>query len=219
MPKTLRGSKQFNLNIRPVPILLGIALLVVAYYGISQIGHRGMAEGLREPIQTPAEGMTTFQKDGYTVSVDYLYEYDIVALVLHTKNYAPMSVLDHLAPKDLALGWGDVAAKNTEIDFHWNQSGRFYFWYVNGTDLAKIGGEAVVSTQSANCHIIAADSGVRHMISRIKMGDVIHLKGYLVSVYASKPNGKYYFWESSTTRTDTGDGACELIYVTSAEIL
>jgi len=218
MPKTIRGGRQ--LNIKPVPILIAAALIVIAVYGITHMGHRGMATGLREPIQTEASGMKTFQKDGYTVSVDYLYEYDIIALVLHTKNYAPMTVMDRLAPKDLALAWGDVAANNLNIDFHWNQMSRFYFWHVNSySELAPVGSEADVSLQSANCHIIAADLATRRQISRVRMGDIVHLKGYLVSVYASKPNGKYYFWESSTTRTDTGDGACEVIYVTSAEIM
>ena len=49
----------------------------------------------------------------------------------------------------------------------------------------------------------------------VRRGDHIRIKGYLVNVDAVKPNGsESYYWHSSTSRTDTGDGACEVIYAT-----
>ena len=39
------------------------------------------------------------------------------------------------------------------------------------------------------------------------------------NVFAKSDSGKTYTWKSSTTRYDTGNGSCELIYVTELEEL
>jgi hypothetical protein len=85
--------------------------------------------------------------------------------------------------------------------------------------LSVVGDETDVNTQIANCHLVPADSSVRRQVKRIHAGDHIRVKGYLVDIYGVKDNGQYFTWTSSTTREDTGDGACELIYVTSVEWL
>jgi hypothetical protein len=47
----------------------------------------------------------------------------------------------------------------------------------------------------------------------VRAGEVIHLQGFLVD--ASRANG--WRWRTSMSRDDTGDGACELVYVESVE--
>ena len=56
-------------------------------------------------------------------------------------------------------------------------------------------------------------------MKRIMPGDHIKIKGYLVNVTASNSKNDVIWWNSSTIRSDTGDGACELIYVTDLEFL
>jgi hypothetical protein len=60
---------------------------------------------------------------------------------------------------------------------------------------------------------------VKKSIKKIKTGDHIRLKGYLVSITATDSKGTPYYWNSSTSRNDTGDGACEVMYVTEVNIL
>ena len=43
----------------------------------------------------------------------------------------------------------------------------------------------------------------------MRVGDVVTLEGDLIE--ADKPGG--WKWRSSMTRDDTGNGACELVYV------
>ena len=76
-----------------------------------------------------------------------------------------------------------------------------------------------VSIQSANTHVIAADSSVKSVINRIRRGDHVHLKGYLVNIIGMGSGGKSFSWNSSISRTDSGNGACEVFYVTEAKIL
>ncbi len=66
-----------------------------------------------------------------------------------------------------------MAEHNRDIDFHWRQSGRRYYWRINNAgDPVLVGGEAGVSLHSANNHIIPANATVRSTVRRIRTGDV-----------------------------------------------
>lgn len=58
-------------------------------------------------------------------------------------------------------------------------------------------------------HLIAADAAVDATLDRIREGHIVSLSGYLVNVEGDDG----WRWRSSLRRTDTGAGACELIYV------
>lgn len=176
--------------------------------------------GIPEPLQEEATGGTSFELDGYTVKLDYKYSYDISALVVGTREYSESDIGGKLAPKDLALAWGRVAEYNDRIDFHWSQSNRWYYWRVDSYDeIDVIGGTDGIISQSANNHLIPADDNIKDNIKKINAGDHIRVTGYLVNVNASKPDGTNFWWNSSTDRADTGDGSCEVIYVTGLEWL
>jgi hypothetical protein len=68
--------------------------------------------------------------------------------------------------------------------------------------------------QLSNNHLISDDQLIRDQVRKIKIGDQVRIRGVLAS-YES-PGG---LRGTSTTRTDTGDGACETIYVDRFEIL
>ena len=48
----------------------------------------------------------------------------------------------------------------------------------------------------------------------VAVGDQVHFEGYL----ASYSNGNGFHRGTSTTRTDTGNGACETVYVTEFDV-
>lgn len=190
-------------------ILLVIIAAAVIFYFVYQNGSRQAAAGIAAPIQTQTEGYTKTSVNDYNAYINYLYEYNIEALVVHTKDYFGFGFEDTLSPKDLALAWGPVAEYNTQIDFHWGQSGRWYFWKVDSIEeLGKAGGNTNIGLHSSNNHIIPADETIKWQVRRIRRGDHIRLKGYLVNVDAYKPDGSSYYWHSSTSRSDTGNGSC-----------
>ncbi|MBQ5310545.1 MAG: hypothetical protein ILP19_00670 [Oscillospiraceae bacterium] len=203
--------------IAAVIIILFTAVCLYIYY---RSGVRRAVPGIGEPVQKEASGHYDTMINGFNVHVNYRYSYDIEALVVHTKSYSGMSLGDRLAPVDAALAWGQVAAKNDSIDFHWHQINRYYMWSVDSyNDIADVGGIDGVSCQSANNHLIPADKIAERQIKRLKRGDHVRIKGYLADVNATKPDGSYFYWNTSTTREDTGAGACELIYVTDVIML
>ena len=144
-----------------------------------------------------------------TLKISYLYSYDIEALVVSTHDYEGWEVGDRLSPRDFALAWGTVAEYNTQIDFHWHQLGRWYYWKIDSLDeLKSVGGEGGVISQSANTHIIPSTDEIRNQIMAVRRGDHIRLKGYLVNIDGRSEDGYYFNWHTSTTRFDSGDGSC-----------
>jgi len=51
-------------------------------------------------------------------------------------------------------------------------------------------------------------------LMQLREGDVITLKGYLIDV----DHDSGWKWRTSMTRSDTGGGACEIVYVESIAV-
>ena len=66
-----------------------------------------------------------------------------------------------------------------------------------------------IAAHSANMHLIPSDKEVNGVLRDVRRGDLISSIGYLVSV--SGENGRK--WDTSLSRTDTGNGACEVVWV------
>lgn len=194
--------------------IIGGAFFYFTYWN----GSRNAVAEIREPVQTETTGGICLTVEDFEVNIQYLYEYDIEALVVSTHDYRGSGLGTALSPKDLALAWGTVAEKNKDVNFHWRQSNRWYYWRVDTPqELGIAGGELRIMRQSSNNHIIPANDGIRQKVKYIRRGDYVRLKGYLVNIDGRKNDGSTFRWHSSTTRNDTGDGSCEVFYVTSVE--
>jgi hypothetical protein len=66
-----------------------------------------------------------------------------------------------------------------------------------------------IARSSANMHMIPSDVRVAAALRKVREGDDVRIDGWLVQVDAADG----WRWRSSTTRDDTGSGACELVYV------
>ena len=209
-------TKKSNTNyFRIISILLAVLACYLVVTVIYKAGRRRAIAGIGDPIQKETTGYIEINMAGYEVSIYPQYTYEIEALVVHTKNYPGFGLGNRLSPRDIALAWGKVAEYNKKINFHWKQSGRWVSWSVKSYDeIEAIGGTDYVSSHLSNNHLIPSNNSVRRKIKKIRKGDHIKLTGYLVNVDAENKKGKTFIWDSSTTRDDTGDGACEVIYVT-----
>jgi hypothetical protein len=87
-----------------------------------------------------------------------------------------------------------------------SQSMRFYwFEYKQPPPITK---EEIIS-HSTNIHIIPSSAAIAAKCTSVRTGALIHLDGDLLE--ATAPG--YSAWRSSLSRTDTGNGACELIWL------
>jgi hypothetical protein len=91
-----------------------------------------------------------------------------------------------------------------------SQSNRFYFYSWTG-DLPV--SSDVVAQSSANVHLIPANEDVRKVLDMVKPGQTVELKGLLVDI----DSGHGRFMRTSLTRSDRGAGACEILFVESAQ--
>ncbi len=143
------------------------------------------------------------------VTITPLATFSITARVLSRADYS-WDTESAISPIDLALGWGRMSDSAVLRDASVSQSGRFYFWTVQHFPIP----EREMIESSANMHLVAADSGVERTMKETKVGDVVSFSGFLIR--AQWPNGGS--WVSSLTRSDTGAGACELVWVERFDI-
>lgn len=172
---------------------------------------------LNEPVQSPTRKQPfNAVYEGVEYKVEPEYEYELYGMIVSYRHHDGDSRMhfqanDHLNMLDVCVIWGD----NTE-----NQHlGKIDFW--NGIFTCVVqtrdqeAWDAFDMYQLSNNHLISADDYIRSQVRDIKVGDQIHVTGYLAS-YSSEGGGKR---GTSTTRLDTGDGACETLFVERFEIV
>lgn len=151
----------------------------------------------------------SISKEGFAITP--LYEFEIKARVLGTERYR-FDPTAKISPYDLALGWGVMSDQRTLDMLSIRQGHRFYA-YSWGPG-AGVSGNAI-ATSSANMHMIPKSEDVEEVLGDVREGDIVEIFGYLVQVIT--PEGGT--WRSSTTRTDQGNGACEIVYVERLKII
>ena len=163
-----------------------------------------------DPIQaTVGDNIQTFERAGATITP--VATYDITAKILHIKNYEQQDYGD-IMPFDIALGWGDMSNPDYTRRISFNQTNRFYTWTIMGDAVGL--DRTYIEQHSANTHIIPSNQDIHNALRLLRRGNTIRMTGYLVNVTRDKR-----YWETSLTRKDTGAGACEIMWVTSLQVL
>lgn len=111
-----------------------------------------------------------------------------------------------VSPVDLTMGWGEMATDAYLKKLTLGHSGRFYTWQTSVDTLDR----SVIERKSANMHMIPKNAKVDRVLRRVKQGQLVSIVGYLVNL-VSEEDG--YTWKTSTTRNDTGAGACEIVWI------
>lgn len=162
-----------------------------------------------EPLQEALDPVINFEIENFKITK--VASFSLTAKVLSREDYYFDRGAD-LSPVDLALGWGKMSDESILEQINISQSGRFYRWRVDSFPIPR----RDIETQSANMHLIPANDYVADAIDDVRKGDIIELSGSLVNA-RSKEDG--WYWPSSQTRNDTGNGACELIWVESFRVV
>jgi len=148
-----------------------------------------------------------FAKEGYTFKP--LATFRLSARVLGLKRYygGPAA---KVAPFDMAVGWGPMSDQAVLDQLKLSQGNRFYFYeWQNQPPLPK----DEITSHSTNIHLIPSSEAMERAIKRIDPGDLVSLTGYLVEVNGPDIHG----WHSSLSRTDSGNGACEILWLEKLE--
>ena len=162
------------------------------------------------PLQGSVSGDPPTQIGRFRITP--LHDFRLTARVLGREDYRFDDEAE-LSPTDLALGWGPMSDSAVLEQLEIGQSGRFYHYRWGA------GGPPIPSTEivrsSANMHLVPIDDTVAAALEAVGEGQLVRLDGWLVR--ADRNDG--WRWISSTTREDSGMGACELVLVRHLEVL
>ncbi len=160
------------------------------------------------PLSVPYEGVE--------YRVEPLYDYELYGLVVSYRQHDGESSMhrwsnDHLNMADVCVVWSDTAFSPTlgELDF-WN-----VIFTCNVQTRDSIAWANFRMNQLSNNHLISANPLIRDRVADIRIGDQIRIKGSLARYGAAGGSLR----GTSTTREDSGDGACETILVDEFEIV
>ena len=180
------------------------ALLMGAYlWSGREIGRPAGVLVAEEPVQRQVYTSLSRQKNGYQITI--LASFDIRARVIAAERYR----FDRgaaLSPVDLALGWGAMSDSDVLKQLSVSQGGRLYSWWVHKAYPVP---RNVIENHSANMHMIPANDDIERRLKSLRAGNLVHITGYLVEA----TNNDGFRWKSSLTRSDTGAGACELVWI------
>ncbi|HZQ61481.1 MAG TPA: hypothetical protein VFC24_09050 [Casimicrobiaceae bacterium] len=165
----------------------------------------------------PPEMFDPHAEDGTTASKTPTFKlarrarYDLTVRVLRKEIYR----LDGgaaIAPVDLAVGWARMSDSAMLEQLSITQMGRFFYWRPKDAATFNVPADALIS-EVAQIHAIPATREIDDTLRRLRPGQLVTLGGYLVDVVAPG-----FTWKTSLTRTDTGDGACEIMWIESVAL-
>lgn len=200
-------------------LFVGSLLLFAAAWAAQGYAYKFVGATLPEthaaPVQAELKGPAKAPgccKGDYCYEFEPLYDYEAAALVFGV-SHKLTSRFGAVFPADAGLLWGR------------NSSGGYF----RGVKLKVLmdhywvwvpAGRPFNLDEAANTHLASCDPAAFAAIKKIAPGDQVRVRGRLVDVRASERPGetdpsKILTWRTSVTREDTGEGSCEIVYVSS----
>ena len=220
------GSIAFNFSLHKIVHVLFFALLGTgAFYALSLqfIENYPDASDIHPALKNaPFQADTTarpflFEYRGTGYYIEPVQSYEISGLIVSHNSISSITDAYHTSDsvdfKDLCVVWGQNAKPDLleQMEF-W--SGPWTCFTRTKTQNAY---GRFFPDELSNNHLLSRKKEVRDIINNARIGDQIQLRGFLIN-YAlqASPN---FARKSSLVRTDTGNGACETVFVEEAKIL
>jgi len=152
-----------------------------------------------------------------TTVAEFLVSGKVLAITKHGRYKDVISGKD-VMPVDIGITWGEFATqlpngiifKHSLPTLDFTSKNKWLFW--DGTTDLKTAEK--LKHHVANIHIVPKDENILALIQNIQKNDLVKMGGFLVDVQI---DNKLY--KSSMSRSDTGAGACEILYVDFVESL
>jgi hypothetical protein len=218
-PASRHGGRLMRLlqSLNKVVLLASLGLALVAFWNRNDLPARSTLRAqLEDEPRQKQISKDSFAVDyaGVRYKVEPLYEYELEGMVVSFRQHDGKSEMhsqtnDHLNVADLCVVWGQTAASPylSDISF-WNG-----IFTCNFQTRSQTAWESIRPQQISNNHLITNDDFLRRQIGKVTIGDQIRVRGWL-SAYGTGGNRR----GTSITREDTGDGACETIFVNDFQI-
>jgi hypothetical protein len=179
--------------------------------------HRLVTDGEpRQEASDRAPFATTIK--GYTYTLTPRARYDITGLVVSQHRGDALFNLYHQADpgniRDVCVVWGEsiVNGSYRKVQF-W--SGEFTCSFAWSSAISP----PFKPETASNNHLLPADAAIARQIGAIQVGDQIRMAGLLVDYKVTRDGREIFTRHTSLTRGDTGNGACEILYVTALTLV
>lgn len=193
-------------------ILVGITWVVAQFHKSDLPTRESLVSDISKlPIQNPTEKEPfDFEYKGANYLITPQSSYEIWGLVVSHNDIRRFSDIYHTAEsvdlKDVCVIWGNNAREGYYEPGKYKSGSWTCYWEFSDAESWR----QFVESQISNNHLLATDPAVQKEIRNVQVGDQIHLKGYLVN-YKNESTG--WTRETSLTRKDTGNHACEVMFV------
>ncbi len=158
------------------------------------------------PKQTSASGIKPWRfRDTQVIP---LARYKIRARVIMVSNFG-LGAESGLSRFDFVLGWGPMSDTRNLKQISFSHGYRQAMWTAENPPLPW----NVLNEHACNLHAIPADDGIDRTLGKLGTDDIVIFEGYLVQTESSDG-----IWTSSLSRQDTGDGACEVMWIEKVKI-
>ena len=156
-------------------------------------------------------------REGNRYDIQPVYDYEITGLIVTDHDSSSFLDLSHamwkdfLNTKDICVVWGTnvTTGQLKELNF---TSGDWTCWVQADSGAVW---QSFNPLQLSNNHVLPANEEIDRALRKASVGDEIRIRGHLVNYNI---NGSEYR-NSSTRRDDTGNGACEILYVNEIQTL
>ncbi len=181
------------------------------YYDPAYLENPAQRPTSLRPFETSVNGeqyriQPKFDYELHGVVVSY-HDADALGDIWHHDRWK-----DFLNVRDLCVIWGDNVRSGVyrQMDFD-NDSWTCWAYWPDRATASRFS-----MTQLSNNHLLTDDPEVKRALMAAEPGDHIRFKGVLAT-YANPGNG--FERGTSISRTDTGNGACETVYLQDFDIV
>jgi hypothetical protein len=207
----------------PIALMIAGAVLLAAYLLLrhalpdpAELRPELRNEPLQEPI-LPAPFTTTVR--GVTYTVNPVADYEIWGLVVSNHdtstwwNWIHKASNDNLNVVDLCVVFAENVKTGGYVGLDYS-SGQFVC-YVQTRSSEKW--QRFSTRALSNNHLLADRPSIVSKLRNVQIGDQVRIRGWLAT-YAHN-HGFAFTRGTSLTRDDTGNGACETVYVQEVDVL
>jgi hypothetical protein len=177
-------------------------------------------EELSDPVQRPTlRTPFTVETADQRYRVKPVFEYELEGVIVSYHDADDFSDIwhhdkwqDFLNVRDLCVIWGDNVANGVYQAMQFDNDSWTCWAYLPDAETA----DRFNKTQLSNNHLLVDDEMIKRELMSAQTGDHIRISGQLAS-YENPSNG--FLRGTSTRRDDTGNGACETLFVENFQIL
>jgi hypothetical protein len=178
------------------------------------------SRGLVDPVQESTfRSPVWVEAEGERYRIKPLYEYTLEGVVVSYHDADSFGDIwhhdrwkDFLNVRDLCVIWGANVSQGVYQNMSFDNDSWTCWAYWSDSET----GTSFQANQISNNHLLVSDDYIKAELMSAEPGDHIRISGQLASYENPANNFKR---GSSTRRDDTGNGACETIYVERFEIV